>query len=134
MASVVQRPRSMSAGRIISNIVYFEHRKPLAWVGSSRRYLRAFPRAARRRAGELLLRVQLGLPLLDLKPMPAVGAGVMEIRVHTGGEYRVIYVAKYIEAVYVLHAFEKHSQRTRQGDIELARSRFRLVERSRLRE
>jgi len=71
---------------------------------------------------------------LDVKPMPAVGAGVMEIRVHTGGEYRVIYVAKYIEAVYVLHAFEKRSQRTRQGDIELARSRFRLVERSRLSE
>ncbi len=58
----------------------------------------------------------------------------MEIRVHAGGEYRVIYVAKYIEALYVLHAFEKRSQRTRQGDIELARSRFRLVERSRLRE
>jgi phage-related protein len=66
--------------------------------------------------------------------MPAVGAGVTEIRVHTGGEYRVIYVAKYIEAIYVLHAFEKHSQRTRQGDIELARSRLRLVQRSRLRE
>ena len=76
----------------------------------------------------------MGLPLLDVKPMPAVGADVMEIRVHMGGEYRVIYVAKYTEAVYVLHAFEKHSQRTRQGDIELARSRFRLVERSRLRE
>jgi phage-related protein len=66
--------------------------------------------------------------------MPAVGAGVMEIRVHAGGEYRVIYVAKYIGAIYVLHAFEKRSQRTRQGDIELARSRFRLVERSRLNE
>ena len=66
--------------------------------------------------------------------MPAIGAGVMEIRVHAGGEYRVIYVAKYLEAVYVLHAFEKRSQRTRQGDIELARSRSRLVERSRLRE
>ena len=124
----------MSAGRIISNIVYFEHRKPLAWVGCSRRDLRALPRAARRRAVEQLLRVQLGLPLLDLKSMPAIGAGVMEIRVHAAGEYRVIYVAKYIEAIYVLHAFEKHSQRTRQGDIELARSRFRLVERSRLRE
>ena len=66
--------------------------------------------------------------------MPAIGAGVTEIRVHVAGEYRVIYVAKYIEAIYVLHAFEKHSQRTRQGDIELARSRFRLVERSRLKE
>jgi phage-related protein len=124
----------MSAGRVISNIVYFEHRKPVAWIGSSRRDLRTFPRAARRRAGVLLLRVQLGLPLLDVKPMPAIGAGVMEIRVHAGGEYRVIYVAKYIEAIYVLHAFEKRSQRTRQGDRELARSRFRLVERSRLSE
>ena len=124
----------MGVGRAISNIVYFEHCKPVAWVGTSRRALRAFPRAARRRAGELLLRVQLGLPLLDVKPMPSIGAGVMEIRVHAGGEYRVIYVAKYIGAIYVLHAFEKRSQRTRQGDIELARSLFRLVERSRLRE
>ena len=64
--------------------------------------------------------------------MPAIGAGVMEIRVHAAGEFRVIYVAKYIETIYVLHAFEKRSQRTRQGDIQLARSRFRLVERSRL--
>jgi phage-related protein len=66
--------------------------------------------------------------------MPSIGAGAMEIRVHAAGEYRVIYVAKYVEAIYVLHAFEKRSQRTRQGDIELARSRFRLVERSRLNE
>lgn len=124
----------MGAGHDISNFVYSAHRKPVAWVGSSRRDLRAFPRAARRRAGELLLRVQLGLPLLDVKPMPAIGVGVMEVRVHAGGEYRVIYVAKYIEAIYVLHAFEKRTQRTRQGDIELARSRFRLVERSRPRE
>ena len=64
--------------------------------------------------------------------MAAIGPGVMEIRVHAAGEFRVIHVAKYIEAIYVLHTFEKRSQRTRQGDIELARSRFRLVERSRL--
>ena len=63
--------------------------------------------------------------------MPVIGTGVMAIRVHAGGEYRAIYVAKYIEAIYVLHAFEKRSRRTRQGDIELARSRFRLVEHSR---
>lgn len=63
--------------------------------------------------------------------MPTIGQGVAELRVHVGQEYRVIYVAKYIEAVYVLHAFEKRSQRTRQGDIELARSRFRLIQRSR---
>jgi phage-related protein len=63
--------------------------------------------------------------------MPAIGPGVAEIRVHAVQEFRVIYVAKYTEAVYVLHAFEKRSQRTRQGDLELARARFRLVERSR---
>ena len=72
------------------------------------------------------------MPLLDVKAMPGIGPGVMEIRVHAGEEYRVIYVAKHVEAIYVLHAFEKRSQRTRQGDIELARSRFRLVERARL--
>ena len=121
----------MGGGRIISHLIYFEHCKPVAWVGSSRRDLRTFPRAARRRAGELLLRVQLGLPLPDVKPMPAIGAGVMEIRVHAGGEYRVICVAKYVGAIDVLHAFEKRSRRTRQGDIELARSRLRLVQQSR---
>ena len=123
----------MNAGRNISNFVYSERRGSPS-RGSALRdgTCGAFPRAARRRAGELLLRVQLGLPLLDVKPMAAIGAGVMEIRVHAAGEFRVIYVAKYVEAIYVLHAFEKRSQRTRQGDIQLARSRFRLVERSRL--
>ncbi|MFO7692203.1 MAG: type II toxin-antitoxin system RelE/ParE family toxin [Vicinamibacterales bacterium] len=121
----------MNGRRNISNLVYSDRRKPVAWIGSSRRDLRAFPRAARRRAGALLLRVQLGLPHLDVKPMAAIGEGVMEIRVHGTGEFRVVYVTKYLEAIYVLHAFEKRSQRTRQGDIQLARSRFRLVERSR---
>ena len=59
--------------------------------------------------------------------MVSIGLGVAEIRVHVGGEFRVIYVAKHIEAVYVLHAFEKRTQRTRQGDIELARARLRTL-------
>lgn len=63
--------------------------------------------------------------------MTSIGSGVVEIRVHVGGEFRVVYVAKYVEAVYVLHAFEKRTQRTRQGDLELARSRLRVAERSR---
>jgi phage-related protein len=121
----------MRAGRPISDLIYFGARKPIEWLGSSRLDLRQFPPAARRSAGESLLRVQHGLPAPDAKPMPTIGQGVAELRVHVGQEYRVIYVAKYIEAVYVLHAFEKRSQRTRQGDIELARSRFRLIQRSR---
>lgn len=75
--------------------------------------------------------MQHGLAPHDMKPMRAVGPNAAEIRVHAAGEHRVIYVAKYVEAIYVLHAFQKRSQRTRQGDIELARARYRLVERTR---
>ncbi len=53
--------------------------------------------------------------------MRSVGAGVIEIRIHAEGEYRVLYVAKFAEAVYAIHAFEKKTQQTRQGDIEMAR-------------
>ena len=60
--------------------------------------------------------------------MKAVGAGSMEIRVHREGEWRVIYVAKFEKAVYVLHAFEKKTQKTRQADIDLAQARYKEVE------
>ena len=63
--------------------------------------------------------------------MTSIGSGVVELRVHAGGEFRVIYVAKHVEAVYVLHEFEKRTRRTRQGDIELARARFRVLARPR---
>ena len=56
--------------------------------------------------------------------MPSVGPGVREIRVHTEGEYRVLYIAKFAEAVYVLHAFEKRTRKARQADIELAKKRL----------
>ena len=59
--------------------------------------------------------------------MPTVGLGVNEIRVRMGGAYRVIYVAKFVEAVYVLHAFQKTSRKTARSDIELARRRFRSL-------
>ncbi len=57
--------------------------------------------------------------------MPVVGLGVREVRVHTGLEHRVLYVAKFDEAVYVLHAFQKRSQRTPKRDVDLARQRLR---------
>ena len=60
----------------------------------------------------------------DWKPMPAVGPGVREIRIHTALEHRVVYVAKFAEAVYVLHAFEKRTRKTPQRDVSLARQRF----------
>ena len=57
--------------------------------------------------------------------MPTVGMGVKEIRVHTAAEHRIFYVAKFSEAIYVLHVFEKRTGKTRQADIELGRQRFR---------
>jgi len=98
--------------------------KPLAWLGASLDDVRAFPADARREVGHQLGRVQQGLPPTDWKPMSSVGAGVMEIRVHTRLEHRVFYVAKFDDAVYVLHAFEKRTRATPPSAIALARKRL----------
>lgn len=95
--------------------------KVLFWVGSTLQRVRAFPEAPRREAGHQLHRVQLGLEPSDWKAMRSVGPGIVEIRLHEEGEYRVLYVAKFAEAIYVLHAFPKKTQQTRQADIEMAR-------------
>ena len=68
--------------------------------------------------------VQRELEPHDWKPMASIGPGVREIRVHSAMEHRILYIAKFAEAVYVLHAFEKRSRKTAQRDIELARQRF----------
>jgi phage-related protein len=98
--------------------------KPLRWAGASLEDLRAFPDDARRQAGYQLRRLQRGLQPDDAKSMASVGSGVAEIRIHTGVEHRVFYVAKFAEAIYVLHAFEKRSQQTRKADLELGRQRL----------
>ena len=74
--------------------------------------------AAKRRAGYELYLVQSGLGPSDWKPMSSVGAGVREIRVRSGREHRVLYVAKFEEGIYVLHAFEKKSQKKSNADLE----------------
>ncbi len=98
--------------------------KPLAWLGASLDDVRAFPEEARRVAGYQLGRVQQGLLPTDWKPMITVGPGVIEICVHTRLEHRVFYVARFNEAVYVLHAFEKRTRATASSDIALARKRL----------
>ena len=98
--------------------------KPVMWVGSSLRDIAAFPAEAKREAGQQLFLVQGGLEPIDWKPMPSVGSGVNEIRVQAGGQWRVLYVAKFAGAVYVLHAFGKKTQRTAKSDIELATKRY----------
>jgi phage-related protein len=101
--------------------------KPLYFVGSALEDLRAFPRAPRREAGYQLDRVQFGLEPSDWKPMTTIGGGVREIRIHHEGQYRVIYVAKIHDAVYVLHAFLKKTQKTQKQDVEIARRRLKEI-------
>jgi phage-related protein len=101
--------------------------KPLIWLGTPETRSGGFPDAARQIAGFQLWRVQRGLEPNDWKPMPSVGPGVQEIRIHTGAEHRVFYIAKFAEAVYVLHAFEKRGRRTSKDDLDLARHRLRLL-------
>jgi phage-related protein len=105
--------------------------KLVQWLGSSRADVRAFPSDARRLAGFQLRRVQRGLDPVDWKVMHTIGAGVREIRIHTGIEHRVLYVAKFAEAVYILHAFEKRSRKTTMRDVDLAAQRYQALIRQR---
>lgn len=105
--------------------------RPVVWLGDSRIEVRSFAPEARQRAGQELRRVQDGGLPIDWKPMPVIGLGVNEIRVRIGGAYRVIYLAKFAEAVYVLHAFEKKSRKTARPDVEVARRRYRDLMRER---
>ena len=98
--------------------------RSLIFAGSSLDDLRNFPDEARRAAGFELRAIQNGLDPSDWKPMQTIGKGVREIRIHVLGEWRVIYVARFKEAVYVLHAFQKKSRKTSRQDIELARQRY----------
>jgi len=101
--------------------------KPLAWIGSSLDDVRAFPPEARRITGHQLDRIQKGKAPDDWKAMASVGTGVYELRVRTAVEHRVFYIAKFEEAIYVLHAFQKRSQRTRQSDVALAKERLKQL-------
>ena len=102
--------------------------KAVRFAGSAREDLAAFPEPARRIAGYELFMVQAGREPSDFKPMPDVGRGVYEIRVRERtGTFRVIYVARFDEAVYVLHAFQKKTAKTSRLDIEVAKRRYRLI-------
>jgi phage-related protein len=104
-----------------------EMAKDLVFVGASLKALQDFPAEVRREAGAQLRRVQSGDEPADWKPMPTIGAGVREIRLHVAGAWRVIYVAKFANTVHVLHAFAKKTQRTPKQDLELAAQRYRNV-------
>lgn len=97
----------------------------MVFQGNCLEEIRNFLAEARRAAGFELTYMQQGLDPTDWKPMKAVGPGAKEIRIHVLGEWRVLYVANFADAVYVSHDFQKKTQMTRTEDIELARKRYR---------
>ncbi|MGO2147326.1 MULTISPECIES: type II toxin-antitoxin system RelE/ParE family toxin [unclassified Halomonas] len=102
--------------------------KSLNFRGSALADLRAFPATVRQEAGYQLDKVQRGLDPNDWKPMATVGQGMREIRIRdASGAFRVIYVAKLAEAVYVLHCFQKKTQKTSKADLDLAEARYRAL-------
>jgi phage-related protein len=102
--------------------------KEIRWVGSSYDDLLAFPKAPRKEAGFQLGKVQAGLEPTDWKPFDEVGSGTREVRISDAkGIFRVMYVAKFEDAIYVLHCFQKKSQATSKQDKEIATARYRAV-------
>ena len=106
-------------------------RKNIFWVGSSMRAFQAIPERARLRFSYDLERVQDGSHPSSWRPMSTVGAGVVEMRVSADGAFRLLYVAKYPEGIYVLHVFLKKSRKTSMLDHEVARARLKAVLRAR---
>ncbi len=102
--------------------------KRVRFVGSAKDDLSAFPNEARNRAGHELFMVQIGRDPDDWKPVSIVGSGAREIRVRdAAGAFRVIYVARFEDAVYVLHAFQKKTQKISRADMEMAKERYRIA-------
>ncbi|MFY0730077.1 type II toxin-antitoxin system RelE/ParE family toxin [Pseudomonas sp. NFX15] len=102
--------------------------KDVVFVGSALKDLKAFPLDARRAAGFQLDLLQQGEAPFGWRPMKTIGPGVNEIRItEQSGAFRVFYVVNRPEAVYVLHAMHKTTQKTEGRDIELARARLREI-------
>ena len=102
--------------------------KEIMWVGSSLQDLRDFPEVPRKRAGFQLELLQEGEEPDDFKPMKSVGKGVQEIRIACDdGAFRVFYVVNRPDAIYVLHAFRKTTQKTEKRDLDLGKTRYKSL-------
>jgi len=109
--------------------------KPLRFMGTSRDDLcdlDLFPAEVRVAAGQQLRRVQDGKEPKHWKPFKEVGAGTNELIIDlSGGWFRVMYIAKFEEAVYVLHCFKKKTNQTSKKDKQVASDRYQEVIRKR---
>jgi phage-related protein len=131
---------SLKLALLGGNVYYFIHNqrmlmeqeKEIRWVGSSYQDILKFSAESRKEAGFQLGKVQAGLEPDNWKPFDDVGIGTKEIRIRDAtGIYRVMYVAKFEEAIYVLHCFQKKTETTTKQDKTIAEARYRAVVRKR---
>lgn len=107
--------------------------KSLAFFSTSKDDLTQFPDLAKQQLGHVLWLLQSGLEPDpgSVAAMPEIGAGVLEVKCRyvgpQGQDFRVFYVAKFNEAIYVLHAFEKRTQQTSPRDMKLGRRRWKQL-------
>jgi phage-related protein len=101
-----------------------EAAKEIIYCGSALKDLQGLDSDIRSRVAFQLDRLKNGLMPTDFKPMKTIGLGVNEIRIKAKVGVRVIYVAKFGNAIYILHAFKKKSQKTAREDIEIAKARY----------
>ncbi|MCK5898982.1 MAG: type II toxin-antitoxin system RelE/ParE family toxin [Methylococcales bacterium] len=102
--------------------------KQIYWVGTSLKDLQSFSSQAKQEAGYQLHRVQNGFEPENWKPFQQIGSGVKEIRISESSNiYRIMYVAKFSNKIYVLHSFQKKTQKTSSNDINIAKARYKAI-------
>ena len=115
-------------GVIPTNLAPLRSRRPIIWLGDSKRNIQDFPHGARKLLGDELQLIQFGGMPKDAKPFKSVGSGVVEIAVrYASNAYRVVLALQIGDRIYVLHAFQKKSKRgiaTPKRDVELIKKRY----------
>ena len=103
--------------------------KQIIFLGTTLQDIHGFSEQAKNTTGQQLRKIQYGQNPDDWKPISSIGTGIKEIRVKfADGIYRIIYVAKFEEVIYVLHPFHKKTRKTHKQDIELAKKRLKMLE------
>lgn len=98
--------------------------KSIVWLSVTYETIKVYPVNVRRETGYNLDKLQRGAEPSDWKPMTKIGPGVKEIRIHEGNEYRILYVTKFKEAIYILHSFVKKTQQTTQKEMNIGRKQY----------
>jgi phage-related protein len=100
----------------------------VVWEGDSREVLQDFPEDVRQNLGFQLWQLQQGEKPSDYRPLPSIGAGVFELRDQDERAwYRVVYLSRINDVIYVLHCFEKKSREMPRRDFEKAKQRLKAV-------